>query len=110
MFLDHDELAGKPCGDGLDRVAAGEYQPADLAWVIRYWANPKMISLELLIELLADKHYSVRRACAMALGNLGDPIAIPHLLQALESNKNCFVRRECERALGKIQDKQAKEG
>jgi hypothetical protein len=95
MFLEFDDLVSKPCGDGLDRVAAGLYDPADLAWVIRYWKNPQTISPELLIELLADdENYVVRRACAEALGKIGDPLVIPALSQALGRDNNYRVRRE----------------
>jgi HEAT repeat protein len=107
MFLEFDDLVGKPCDHGLVRIKAGVYDPVDLAWVILYWKNPKTISPELLIELLDDDNYSVRRACASALGEIGNSLAIPALVQALDNDNDYDLRRVCIWALGKIGDPSA---
>lgn len=50
-----------------------------------------------------DNNLWVRVDCAIALGNIGDVLAVEPLLIALESN-NPPVRREAATALGKIGD------
>jgi len=103
-LLEFDELEDKSCRDGLARAKEGEYKPADLAWVISHWANPETISVELMIELLDSNDYEVRYSCALALGKIGDPLAIPALARVLESDDDYDVRRACAWALGELGD------
>ena len=42
------------------------------------------------------------RNAAVALGNLGDPVAIPHLIDALQSHKEALVRGHAAWALGRF--------
>ena len=45
---------------------------------------------------------AIQRNAAVALGNIGDPIAIPVLAQTLKGSRSKIVRRHAAWALGKI--------
>ncbi|MEJ2705170.1 MAG: HEAT repeat domain-containing protein, partial [Sedimentisphaerales bacterium] len=66
-----------------------------------------------LIELLAHNNWSTRHLAAFALGNIGDPNALPALQHLAEtdpyqhSEDSYPVRRSAKEAIKKIQEKQA---
>lgn len=56
-----------------------------------------------LVTALDDRNAAVRGAVALALGNLGDPRAIHHLLRVAQSDESPHARNQAERALEKLQ-------
>jgi HEAT repeat protein len=56
--------------------------------------------------LSPDQPEDVRVAAIAALGKIGDPAAIPHLVSQLKSD-SCRIRMAAAEALGTIRDKQA---
>jgi hypothetical protein len=67
-----------------------------------------MTEFESLIRQLEDRSgfYLQRREAVGRLGALGDPKAVPHLLEAL-SDPEPYVRREAATALGRLHDPRA---
>jgi HEAT repeat protein len=56
---------------------------------------------------LGDWDEYVRRAACRALGQIGDPQALPHLIQALEDeDEDAYVRRAAREAVEQIKAKQ----
>jgi HEAT repeat protein len=62
-------------------------------------------ALHALVQMLSDKDWQVRREAAWALGEIGDPKAVPFLIRSLR-DKDKYVRRAAAWALGKIGDPQ----
>ena len=58
----------------------------------------------LLVDALGDPDEEVRGKSATALGRLGDPRAVPHLLQDLLADPAPFVRTRIANALGQFHD------
>jgi len=65
----------------------------------------KRFSILLLVNMTSENG-SGKKAAITALGQLGDPKAIPSLSIALLEDKNAGVRAEAAQALGRIGDKQ----
>ena len=55
---------------------------------------------------LKSKNSDVRKAAAVALGEIGSKEAVPHLIKALK-DKKWYVRKAAAEALGKIGSKEA---
>jgi HEAT repeat protein len=90
-----------------------ESRLADPDWRVRAQAAyalshiPDRRSTERLVETLArDESALVRNACALALGRIGDPRAIPGLDRALDDESD-RVRREAILALERSRDPEA---
>ncbi|MBZ0156353.1 MAG: HEAT repeat domain-containing protein [Alphaproteobacteria bacterium] len=60
-----------------------------------------------LIDYLNDMRRDLRRATVEALGEIGDPEVIGHLLEASQRDVDAHVRRSAIEALGNIQAKEA---
>jgi len=67
----------------------------------------KEATLALSHTIQRDTCYYVRRACAKALGKIGEKDAIPILIQTYASDVNQFVRIEIANALGIFGDERA---
>lgn len=59
---------------------------------------------DVLVESLDDEHESVRYQATIALGQIGDTIAVPPLLEVLKKKDDPLVRSEAAKALGIIGD------
>ena len=57
-----------------------------------------------LIKALGNEEFVVREKAALALGTIGDPIAIP-ALEELSSDENPYVRNSAEDAMKSIMSK-----
>jgi len=65
-------------------------------------------SIKLLHEILLKDHLTVlRKSAAKALGNIGDPIAIPSLIEALKTSKDPSIVIEVASSLGVLKATQA---
>jgi HEAT repeat protein len=84
----------------LGRVDDLGKQPVDVL------ANLGKAGVEPLIEELYNRSPLERRQAAQALGEIGDPRAVPHLIDVLQ-DKDPLIRRHAVEALGKIRDKRA---
>ena len=51
---------------------------------------------------------AIKRNAALALGNIGNPIAVPHLIRVLQEDDNPIVRGHTAWALGKLGGKRSK--
>jgi HEAT repeat protein len=60
-------------------------------------------ALPLLLQVLRDEQWVRRRGAAWALGEIGDPAAVPGLVEALADDES-LVRREAALALRQIKD------
>jgi HEAT repeat protein len=63
-------------------------------------------AVETLISFLCDENSLIRRACAIALGEIADGKAVEPLIEALKDNE---IGGSCAVALGKIGDRRAVE-
>jgi HEAT repeat protein len=66
------------------------------------------VALQPLLETLHHAQYPVRQMSAVALGDVGDPRAVPDLIQSL-SDPQDVVRQAAAFSLGKIGSKEAVE-
>jgi len=65
-------------------------------------------SIKFLHEILLKDHLTVlRKNAAKALGNIGDPIAIPSLIEALKTSKDPSIVIEVASSLGTLKATQA---
>ena len=51
---------------------------------------------------------AIKRNAVLALGNIGNPIAVPHLITVLQEDNNSIVRGHTAWALGKLGGKKSK--
>lgn len=65
---------------------------------------PQNEAAQVLVPLLSDESEFVRREAAYALGRVGNPQAVPKLLDILQRDKELEVRTASAVALGKIGD------
>lgn len=61
----------------------------------------KSADTRVFTKALYDVYWEVRAAAAQALGNIGEQILVPDLLEALQSESDFTVRQALVRALGK---------
>ena len=66
------------------------------------------VALQPLLEMLHHAQYPVRQMAALALGDVGDPRAVPDLVQSLGDPQD-VVRQAAAHSLGKIGAKEAVE-
>jgi hypothetical protein len=66
-------------------------------------ASPPVKVEELIKALIEDTNYKVRVQAALVLGRLGDPVAVPALIKALD-DQNKTVRAISAQALGQLAD------
>jgi len=59
-----------------------------------------------LIRLLKHEYYDFRAASALALGEVGDTLAVPHIINALQA-EDYSIRASATKALGKLGDRSA---
>lgn len=64
-------------------------------------------SMSRLIGFLHDMRRDLRRAAAEALGKIGDPEAVGHLIEVSQRDEDAHVRRSAIEALGNIQSMEA---
>lgn len=88
IILDRSKVQIDQCSDELDNIR-----------------KEAVLVLSHIIQ--RDTCYYVRRACAEALGKVGDKQAVSILVHTYASDVNQFVRREIANALGNFGDEQA---
>jgi HEAT repeat protein len=87
----------------LQKLAAGTPTEQDQAYeVIKYTRDVRFV--DGLIDLLRDADYPLLRACIMLLGIIGDPDAVPFLLDILRNRKDETLQADVIEALGHIGD------
>ncbi len=59
-------------------------------------------ALEPLRDALTHDDSAVRAAALLALGDLGDPVALPHLCDRLSKDGNSMVREAAAQSLGRL--------
>jgi len=105
---------GRRGGTSYSRLLAmlrdGHHPPdlrAAVCWVLAQPGSHGRRAAPALLEALADASAAVRIAAAQALGQLGAPRAVPHLITALVTDDDGEVRRAAAYALGLIGDEGA---
>ncbi|MDA0212642.1 MAG: HEAT repeat domain-containing protein [Cyanobacteria bacterium FC1] len=100
-------------------IANLRHQDTSLRYYAAWWLGKFRIqdpaAVDALILALTDEEdrtelggYPLRRNAARALGKLGDPRAVPELIQCLTCS-DFYVREAAAQALGQLQDRRAVE-
>jgi len=74
----------------------------DMVEFAKKYDEPEVV--QALVGALADPSETVRVLACRSLAIIGDPLAVPGLLQVLEQESSDAVRREAIDALGRIKD------
>lgn len=103
-----------------DEQFRGKRQADAATWIERlYTADPQLAeeaarwlgqfggaaALEPLRDAVTHSDPGVRAAALLALGNLGDPVALPELCDRLAHDGNSMVREAAAQSLGRIGDR-----
>jgi HEAT repeat protein len=102
--------AGVRSAASFNRILCDEDE--EDAAVIACWFAPRVSRLRKpttvsrLADLLSSRSSNLRRAAAVALGEMGMPSAVPSLIKAI-GDANAEVRCAVVYALGKLEDKRA---
>lgn len=90
----------------IERVYSGDPQLAQRAarWLGQFGESA---ALEPLRDALTHENAAVRAAALLALGDLGDPAAIPDLSDRLAHDTNSMVREAAAQSLGRLGDRAA---
>jgi uncharacterized protein len=85
----------------IERLYDGDPQLAERAtqWLGQF-GGPA--ALEALRDALTHEHAGVRAAALLALGVLGDPVALPDLCRCLADDANSMVREAAAQSLGRM--------
>ena len=112
-----DLYAGFIEAEKLQARFRGEKQIGLAVWIERlYEGDPQLAAqaarwlgrsggakaLEPLRDALTHDDAAVRAAALLALGDLGDPVALPHLCDRLSQDGNSMVREAAAQSLGRI--------
>lgn len=88
----------------IERLYAGDRQLAERAaqW-LGHFGGPA--ALNPLCDALTHEDAGVRAAALLALGDLGNPAALPHLVERLARDGNSMVREAAAQSLGRLGDR-----